>query len=66
MRMSYGYDLWERGIGMGSDELLRFEEENYEWLVEKLIKREQEAWLALVEDEFNKSQQGREIYYEKK
>ena len=60
MGMSYGYDLWERRMGMGSDELLRFEEENYEWLVEKLIKREQEAWLALVEDEFNKSQQGRE------
>ena len=58
--MGLGRSFITRRGDMNGDDLLKFEEENYEWLVEKLIKREQEAWLALVEDEFNKSQQGRE------
>ena len=58
--MGLGRSFIIRRGDMNGDDLLKFEEENYEWLVEKLIKREQEAWLALVEDEFNKSQQGRE------
>ena len=58
--MGLGRSFIIRRGDMNGDDLLKFEEENYEWLVEKLIKREQEAWLALVEDEFNKSQQGGE------
>ena len=39
---------------MSSDGYIKFEEQNFDWLVEKFIKKEQEAWMNLIESEYEK------------
>jgi len=41
---------------MNGDDLLTFEEQNWNRLIEKFIAKYQEEWQELVETEFNKAQ----------
>ena len=41
---------------MNGNSLIEFEEQNYDWLVEKLIKKCQEEWMEIIENEYNKAQ----------
>ncbi len=40
---------------MSSNSLIKFEERNYDMLVEKLIKKCQEEWMEIVEAEYDKA-----------
>ena len=40
---------------MTSNGIIRFEEQNYDMLVEKLIKKCQEEWMEIVEAEYEKA-----------
>jgi len=42
---------------MDRDALIDFEDQNYDWLIDTFLKKYQEEWQELVENEFNKRQQ---------
>jgi hypothetical protein len=40
---------------MGGDELIEFEESNWDWLIEKFIEKYSDKWANFVQEEYGKN-----------
>ena len=55
--MPYHRNSKERRCNMGGDKVLQFEEQNFDWLVEKFLRQWRSHWDTFVWEEWEKAQQ---------